>query len=157
MNNKACLTFKNISLKRMGEVALKVQKLFKRPQTLLLKGPPGSGKTTFVQALLWGSLDTQPEPGSASYATSPSFAIQQTYHTPFRLHHIDLYRLRDGEDLESVGFWDLFAQTDYLLAIEWAGRLNKELLPPDWNHLLVELSFGTGDPASQRNLQVFKL
>lgn len=98
---------------------------------LLLSGDVGAGKTTSVQMIaeLLGLKDVQ----------SPSFAIHLRYENPQgkSLDHIDLYRLEDDEDLESSGFWDIFAQPESLVVIEWADRLNLEYLPLDWPQFFV--------------------
>ena len=98
---------------------------------LLMSGEVGTGKTTSVQ-LIAGSLGMRD-------VQSPSFAIHLRYENTAGkgLDHIDLYRLKDDDDLESSGFWDLFAQKNTLMVIEWADRLNEEYLPMNWQKVKV--------------------
>ncbi|KYG64003.1 tRNA threonylcarbamoyladenosine biosynthesis protein TsaE [Bdellovibrio bacteriovorus] len=100
---------------------------------LLMSGEVGAGKTTSVQmiASILGMRDVQ----------SPSFAIHLRYENSEgkALDHLDLYRLKDDDDLESSGFWDLFAQHNSLMIIEWADRLNSEFLPMNWQKVKVTL------------------
>ncbi len=98
---------------------------------LLMSGQVGAGKTTSVQMIadLLGMKDVQ----------SPSFAIHLRYENSEgkALDHLDMYRLKDDDDLESSGFWDLFAQHNTLMVIEWADRLNTEYLPLNWQKVKV--------------------
>ena len=89
-----------------------------------------------------------------SFVSSPAFTIQHYYPAPIEAYHIDLYRLKTDEDLESTGFWDTFADTQKLILIEWACRLNKKLLPKNWNYL--QLHFDFGENNNQRNIQIQK-
>ena len=54
-----------------------------------------------------------------------------------RLVHMDLYRLRPGTDLDSIGF-DEYLQSGALIAIEWAERA-ADALPPDTLNLHFDL------------------
>ncbi|XGC82421.1 tRNA (adenosine(37)-N6)-threonylcarbamoyltransferase complex ATPase subunit type 1 TsaE [Bdellovibrio bacteriovorus] len=99
---------------------------------LLLSGDVGAGKTTSVQLIaeILGMRDVQ----------SPSFAIHLRYENAQgrTLDHLDLYRLKDDDDLESSGFWDLFAQKNSLIIIEWANRLDFDYLPLNWQRVEVK-------------------
>lgn len=101
---------------------------------LLMSGEVGAGKTTSVQmiAQVLGMRDVQ----------SPSFAIHLRYENAQgrALDHIDLYRLKDDDDLESSGFWDIFAQKQSLVVIEWAQRLDYDYLPLSWQRIEVKFS-----------------
>ncbi len=85
---------------------------------LALIGPLGAGKTVFVKGLAEGlGLD----PRSVS---SPTFVIAQQYPLPEgaeALHHVDLYRLEEEDELVNVGFDDMLAPGG-VLAVEWADR-----------------------------------
>jgi tRNA threonylcarbamoyladenosine biosynthesis protein TsaE len=100
---------------------------------LLLSGDVGAGKTTSVQfiAQILGMKDVQ----------SPSFAIHLRYENAQgrAMDHLDLYRLNDDDDLESSGFWDLFAPKKGLVVIEWAQRLDYDYLPLNWQRVEVSL------------------
>ncbi|MBV2167849.1 MAG: tRNA (adenosine(37)-N6)-threonylcarbamoyltransferase complex ATPase subunit type 1 TsaE [Bdellovibrio sp.] len=99
---------------------------------LLMSGEVGAGKTTSVQMIaeILGMKDVQ----------SPSFAIHLRYENAQgkTLDHVDLYRLKDDDDLESSGFWDLFAQKKSLVIIEWANRLDFDYLPLNWQRVEVK-------------------
>ncbi|KYG65339.1 tRNA threonylcarbamoyladenosine biosynthesis protein TsaE [Bdellovibrio bacteriovorus] len=99
---------------------------------LLMSGDVGAGKTTSVQLIaeILGMRDVQ----------SPSFAIHLRYENQQgqALDHLDLYRLKDDDDLESSGFWDLFSQQKSLIIIEWANRLDYEYLPMNWQKIEVQ-------------------
>lgn len=99
---------------------------------LLMSGDVGAGKTTSVQIMadILGMKDVQ----------SPSFAIHLRYENPqgLAMDHLDLYRLKDDDDLESSGFWDLFAQKKGLVVIEWANRLDFDYLPLNWQRVEVK-------------------
>ena len=100
---------------------------------LLLSGDVGAGKTTSVQiiASILGMKDVQ----------SPSFAIHLRYENPqgLSMDHLDLYRLEGDDDLESSGFWDLFAEKKGLVVIEWAQRLDYDFLPLNWQRVEVKI------------------
>ncbi len=99
---------------------------------IILSGEVGAGKTTSVQliAKVWGMKDVQ----------SPSFAIHHRYEAGGRsMDHVDLYRLKDDDDLESSGFWDLFAQESGLVVIEWGQRLDYDYLPLNWQRVEVQI------------------
>jgi tRNA threonylcarbamoyladenosine biosynthesis protein TsaE len=103
------------------------------PQTiLLLSGEVGAGKTQLVQCLV-GAMGGD---GSAS----PTYAVHNSYETKNSLvDHVDLYRLKDDEDLESTGFWDLFEQPQALVIVEWADRLQGEVWPPQWKQIHITI------------------
>lgn len=100
---------------------------------LLLSGDVGAGKTTSTQMMaeVLGMKDVQ----------SPSFAIHLRYENAEgkSMDHLDLYRLKDDDDLESSGFWDLFAAKKGLVVIEWAQRLDYDYLPLNWQRVEVKL------------------
>jgi tRNA threonylcarbamoyladenosine biosynthesis protein TsaE len=53
--------------------------------------------------------------------------------------HVDLYRVKNDEDLETSGFWDLFSQPMGLVFVEWSDRLPSEVWPRNWLHLKIQL------------------
>ncbi len=138
---------KQITLKDMEALTEKLKTSFKKPQVLLLEGPPGAGKTTFVRFLLKqiNKKSSESLPGSGSgEAASPAFSVQHSYETALGcIRHIDLYRLKNDADLESTGFWDIFSEPEktYLIIMEWANRLNSSCLPPGWNYMKMVFSF----------------
>ncbi len=95
---------------------------------IALVGPLGAGKTVFVKGLAEG-LGVDPR-----LVSSPTFVIAQQYVVPEGaevLHHIDLYRLDSEDELEAIGFYDMFVP-GAVLAAEWADRfpgvLGREVL-----------------------------
>jgi tRNA threonylcarbamoyladenosine biosynthesis protein TsaE len=85
---------------------------------ILLDGPFGAGKTTFVQGLAAGA-------GSSQRVTSPSFILINEYRGRLPIFHVDLFRL--GElDLEMEQALESCEQGDGVTVIEWP-----QLLPAD--------------------------
>ena len=92
---------------------------------VLLWGELGAGKTTFAQAVL-GQL-------GSSETTSPTFSLHNEYDTREGLvDHLDLYRLDSAEELEGIGFWDLFDRQRGLILVEWPDRIPEGQLPEGW-------------------------
>lgn len=106
---------------------------------VLLTGTLGAGKTSFVQELL--------KTLGGEEALSPTFSLINSYPSqqPYSLYHVDLYRLESSEDLETSGFWDLFADTNSVVLIEWASKIKKDELPLDWKTLCVDIQKIAGD------------
>jgi len=85
------------------------------PAFITLSGELGAGKSTFVRAVLRHM-------GFAGRVKSPTFSLLESYHFGDKcVHHMDLYRLTDPEELEFLGFRDLLADADYIF-IEWPER-----------------------------------
>jgi tRNA threonylcarbamoyladenosine biosynthesis protein TsaE len=53
---------------------------------------------------------------------SPSFAIVSSYHGRIPVHHADLYRVGDYDELYATGFTDLVGGAGATL-VEWADRV----------------------------------
>ena len=98
-------------------------------EAVLLSGPLGSGKTSFVQGLAQGMR-------VSISVTSPTFTLVHEYQTSgLKLIHVDPYRLENPEQIVELGFDEWFEQ-DAVLVVEWAERLGP--LTPD-KYLLVKL------------------
>ena len=88
-----------------------------------LTGDLGTGKTTFVQALVRAA--------SGGMARSPTFALVHEYDTPHGLLvHADCYRLEDPSEALDLDFPGL-QRASRLLLIEWPERACDYAPPPD--------------------------
>ena len=92
-------------------------------KTILFYGEMGSGKTTFINALLRAM-------NSSDIATSPTFSIVNEYMLPNdKIYHFDFYRIESIEEAYNFGVEDYF-NSDHWLFIEWPERVN-DLLPEE--------------------------
>ncbi len=85
-----------------------------------LYGDLGADKTSFSYGIALG-LGVQ-----GQYVPSPTFTFVNEYKGRVPLYHIDLYRLKDPEELESIGFEE-YIDSDGVTVIEWAERAEDEL------------------------------
>ena len=93
---------------------------------VLLKGPIGAGKTSFVQGIAKGLSISED-------ITSPTFALSHHYNSgKIPLIHLDLYRLEDVSSAKEVFFSEEEedVQSQAILVIEWP-----ELIAVSYTHL----------------------
>lgn len=91
-------------------------------QVVLLIGQLGAGKTTLAKGIVKGLGAAEPDEVS-----SPTFTLIHEYRG--RVFHVDLYRLEDEREAQSVGLEDLF-DLEAVVLIEWGERF-PVLLPPE--------------------------
>jgi tRNA threonylcarbamoyladenosine biosynthesis protein TsaE len=80
------------------------------PSLVLLEGELGSGKTTLIKGIVAGLGAVQEEE-----VTSPSFTLVHEYGAARKVYHVDLYRIEEARELETLGLEDLAAQEATIL------------------------------------------
>lgn len=89
-----------------------------------LQGALGSGKTTLARGWLRGL-------GVSGAIRSPTYTLVELYESfQGSIIHLDLYRLKDPEELEFLGVRDYFGQ-GILCLIEWPERGTGFIPSPD--------------------------
>ena len=112
----------------------------KPPIVVLLSGELGSGKTTLTKGIVSGL-------GAASEedVTSPTFTLVHVYGqsegSVSKVYHVDLYRIENFHDFETLGMEDVFEQPGVLI-VEWAERFP---LKSPWPQIRVKLEHLDGD------------
>lgn len=111
------------------------RKLKSEERFVLLTGPLGVGKTEWVKGFVESYLKTK-----TTKVSSPTYSLINTYSSRGKtVHHVDLYRLKDLSDLESIGFWDLVG-SGHLLLVEWGEQIPENFLK-DQKGYRVKMSF----------------
>jgi tRNA threonylcarbamoyladenosine biosynthesis protein TsaE len=104
------------------------------PVIIFLSGDLGAGKTTFAKGFLRGC-------GITEEVRSPTYALLEAYERPaLTFLHLDLYRLRDPTELESLGLRD-WALPGNVWLVEWPEKGGTHLPPAD---LKLSLTVGEG-------------
>lgn len=103
------------------QYGLRLGRLLHAGDSVCLFGELGSGKTTLVKGI--ASAFAIPERD----ITSASFTIVAVYkgtlhHSSVPFSHIDLYRIKDATDLDSIGIEE-YIGGDGIAVIEWAERM----------------------------------
>ena len=100
------------SLDQIASVAQSLVAQLPSKAVVLLDAEMGTGKTTLISQILkqWGIHEV----------SSPTYSICNVYRTSSgqTVHHYDLYRIKNTEELLEIGFQDLLETADYHF-IEW--------------------------------------
>ena len=94
--------------------------------TILFYGELGSGKTYLVKRIV-ANL------GINANVTSPSFSIVNQYEGEILIYHIDLYRIKNKQDVINTGFEDIL-NSGAIIFIEWPQIVEDEF---KWKHFRV--------------------
>jgi tRNA threonylcarbamoyladenosine biosynthesis protein TsaE len=89
---------------------------------VLLIGDLGAGKTTLAKGIVRGLGAAAPEEVS-----SPTFTLIHEYGSEGRVYHVDLYRLDELREVETLGLEELF-EREAVVLIEWGERF-PQILP----------------------------
>lgn len=100
-----------------------------------LSGELGAGKTAFTRAFV-RAID----PVRSDRVCSPTYALAQIYEGEPLIRHLDLYRLGSREELEAIGWRDLYFGRGFTL-VEWIERV-PEVIPRDWLEILLAVGAG---------------
>ena len=104
------------------QLAEKLTQLNKKRAYIAMRGEMGVGKTVFTRGFVsyFGHANVK----------SPTYTIVNEYRpSGKRVYHFDLYRIEDGDDLESIGYHD-YVESDAYCIVEWSERV-PEYIPED--------------------------
>ena len=115
------------NLKETLNLGEKLSQKLNPKSIVLLKGPIGSGKTSFVQGIARGLSISED-------ITSPTFALSHHYSSgKIPLIHLDLYRLENSSSAKEFFFSEEeeALQSEAILVIEWP-RLIEPVIKDYW-------------------------
>lgn len=114
--------YKTQSENETFELGCKFSQELKAGDTISLEGDLGTGKTAFTKGIASG-LEIK------DHITSPTFTLVNTYIGKVVLHHFDVYRIDDPDELLAIG-WEEYFSDDAITVVEW-GDLVSDILPPN--------------------------
>ncbi|HOL48980.1 MAG TPA: tRNA (adenosine(37)-N6)-threonylcarbamoyltransferase complex ATPase subunit type 1 TsaE [bacterium] len=111
-DKKKILIFETDSAEKTEKLGSKIAGLLKKRKIhcVVFTGPFGSGKTTMIRGIIKKLT-------GKSHVTSPSFTMVHEYREDnISVFHCDFYRIKNPDELESIGFREY--ENGFLL-IEW--------------------------------------
>lgn len=149
MNKKLIREWKKVYRSDLPYIVYEMKDLAKTPAMIVLEGPLGAGKTTFVQMFL-GDKEI----------LSPTYSILSETKTVL---HADFYRIEKNEEILQLEL-PIYLEDKQYFFVEWgmkfARRVHREL-PENWNSFLLELQINSGnEPSSEgpsRNFSLYSL
>ncbi|MBT9332925.1 tRNA (adenosine(37)-N6)-threonylcarbamoyltransferase complex ATPase subunit type 1 TsaE [Acidipila sp. 4G-K13] len=121
--------FESHSSQETIRVGHQIAKLLAPPKFLILRGDLGAGKTTLVKGIAEALHAAEPDE-----VTSPTFTLIHEYEGtweehpakdgrgwPVMLYHLDLYRIENERQLDSLGLDELSA-ADSIVLVEWGEK-----------------------------------
>ena len=108
----------------------------KTAKFIALRGEMGVGKTAFTS-------------GFASYfdigtVKSPTYTVMNEYRGKnATIYHFDMYRITDGDDLYSIGYYD-YIDADAYSIVEWSENI-EEYIPEDALTVTIERLAGSDE------------
>lgn len=115
MVDPAPIEFRQIDEAQLVQVARALAPSVAVGGVIHLHGALGAGKTTFARALLRAL-------GVGARVKSPTYSLIESYRVgELSIHHLDLYRIADVDEVEWLGLGDL-DEAHTLWLIEWPER-----------------------------------
>ena len=102
------------SQKQTKGLGNKLAKKLRRGSLVALCGSLGSGKTTMIKGICQGL-------GVKELVRSPCFVIMTQYKGKLPIYHFDLYRLKNPDELHTIGYEEYF-YGDGICLVEWAEK-----------------------------------
>ena len=118
------------------EMGRELARRLRPPVLVLLSGELGSGKTTLTKGIISGLGAAREED-----VTSPTFTLVHVFHDHTKVYHVDLYRVEEIRDIETLGLEDALSEPA-VVVIEWPERFS---LRTDWPKIRVQLEHLEGD------------
>lgn len=115
----------------MANFAREIASSSKIGDVICLSGTLGAGKTFFAKNFI-NSLQKKP-----TEILSPTFNLVYSYDTKKgEIFHFDLYRLKNSEELENIGFFD--AIKSGICLIEWP-NIAEKFLPKNTTKISIKI------------------
>lgn len=120
------------------ELGRKFSKELRGGDIVAFYGDLGSGKTEFIKGIC-EKFEIQ------DLVTSPTFTIVNNYKCSngTMIYHLDLYRLKEKDEFDEIGFYELLDDENAIKLIEWAEK-GQALMPE--NRINVKI---TNDPNNE--------
>jgi len=112
---------------------------------LVLTGPLGAGKTTFVQGLGTGL-------GVSGIVTSPTFVVARVHKAGQRglgMVHVDAYRLESPDDVADL---DIDDESPHITVIEWGDSII-ESITDSWLSVVIDRDSHSDDTSPENGIR----
>lgn len=148
MNKKLIREWKKVYRSDLSYIVYEMKDLAKVPAMVIVEGPLGAGKTTFVQMFV-GEKDV----------LSPTYSILSETKNVL---HADFYRIEKNEEIIQLEL-PIYLEDKQYFFVEWGMKFSRRLvreLPENFNMYLLEIvvNEGTDSPEGQsRNFFLYSL
>jgi len=126
----------HVSIERLNDFAAQFWKLVKETSVFAFHGEMGAGKTTIIEALC-KSKGVRDVMGSPTFSIINEYGYSENGKEKF-IYHIDLYRLRDEQEIIQAGVEDCIYSGN-ICFIEWPEKA-PHLLDDSVMHVFIEPS-----------------